>query len=523
MNLIASIFTVGGYTLASRVLGFIRDILIAHALGTGLAADAFFVSQRFPNLFRSLFAEGAFNAAFVPQFARRLEGEGHDAARRFSEHAMATMTSILLVFTAIAQAGMPWFIYLLAGGFSKGTDNSKLALAVLLTQVTFPYLLFMSLTALQGGILNSLHQYAHAAAAPILLNIVMILALLIVGPLSLSQQDVAYALAWAMTAAGVGQFLWMVIACHRAGMDLHLPWPRLTPEVRKLFRLMLPGIIGSGVMQLNLVIGTQIASWQDGAVSYLYYADRIYQFPLAIVGSATGVVLLPVLSRHLRAGEDAIAMETLNRGLELVLLLTVPAAVALIAIPLPIVSVLFQHGNFTAQDSLATAIALGIYGAGLPAFVLVKALTPAFYAREDTATPFRYAIISMIVNTILSVVLFQFMAFAGIALGTVLASWLNIGMLSWTLHQRGHLALDARLRSRLPRILISSLLMGFAVWAMAHWPLADALSGRPLSQAGAVVLLVLAGLILFGLLAVVTGGASAAEFRALLRGRRPAA
>src|SRR5215468_10637673 len=473
MDLLRSVFTVGGYTLASRILGFIRDVMIAHAIGTGFAADAFFVSQRYPNLFRSLFAEGAFNAAFVPQFARRLEGEGHGAARQFSEQAMAAMTSILLLFTLIAQAGMPWFMYLIAGGFTFSEDGAaKFALSVQLTQITFPYLLFMSLTALQGGILNSLHQYMHAAAAPILLNVVMIAALLIVAPFSLATGDVAYVLAWAMTVAGVGQFLWMVIACHRAGMDLHLPWPRLTPELRKLFRLMLPGIIGSGVMQLNLVIGTQIASWQDGAVSYLYYADRVYQFPLAIVGSATGVVLLPVLSRALRAGRADEAMATLNRGIELVLFLTVPAAVALIAIPLPIVSVLFQHGNFTAQDSLATAIALGIYGAGLPAFVLVKALTPAYFAREDTATPFRYAVISMIVNTVLSAALFfvlRFtgmaeMAFAGIAFGTIIASWLNIAMLSGTLHKRGHLALDARLRARLPRILISSLLMGFAVW-----------------------------------------------------------
>jgi putative peptidoglycan lipid II flippase len=529
MNLLASIFTVGGYTLASRVLGFIRDILIAHALGTGLAADAFFVSQRFPNLFRSLFAEGAFNAAFVPQYARRLEGEGTEAARRFAEQVMSVMTAVLLVFTLIAQAGMPWLMYLLAGGYAD--DPPKFALSVLLTQVTFPYLLFMSLTALQGGILNSLHQFMHAAAAPILLNIVMIVALVLVAPFALPFADIAYALAWAMTVAGVGQFLWMVIACHRAGMDLHLPRPRLTPEVRQLFKLMLPGIIGSGVMQLNLVIGTQIASWQDSAVSYLYYADRIYQFPLAVVGSATGVVLLPVLSRHLRAGEDAAAMATLNRGIELVLLLTVPAAVALIAIPLPIVSVLFQHGNFTAQDSLATAIALGIYGAGLPAFVLVKALTPAYYAREDTATPFRYAIISMIVNTVLSAALFYVLtltgsapiAFAGIALGTILASWLNIAMLSRTLHRRGHLVLDPRLRARLPRIVISSLLMGFAVAAMAYWPLAPLLAGRLYLQAAAVLILVLAGLIVFGGLALVTGGASAAEFRALLRGRRPAA
>ncbi len=519
MEFVRSISTVGGYTMGSRVLGFFRDILIAHVLGTGPAADAFFVSMRFPNLFRSLFAEGAFNAAFVPQYARRLEGEGRESARRFAEQAMSVMTVVLLVFTCIAQAGMPWLMYLLAGGYAD--DPAKYALSVLLTQVTFPYLLFMSLTALQGGILNSLHQFMHAAAAPILLNVVMIAALLMVGPFALPQEDVAYVLAWAMTVAGVGQFLWMVIACHRAGMDLHLPLPRLTSEVRKLFRLMLPGIIGSGVMQLNLVIGTQIASWQDGAVSYLYYADRVYQFPLAIVGSATGVVLLPVLSRQLRGGQANAAMATLNRGIELVLLLTVPAAIALIAIPLPLVSVLFQHGNFTAADSAATALALGIYGAGLPAFVLVKALTPAFYAREDTATPFRYAIISMVVNTVLSLVLFQFMAFAGIALGTVLASWLNIAMLGWTLHRRGHLIADKRLRGRLPRILLSSVAMGLCVWGVA-WLLADILSAGVAWQALGVALLVGTGLAVFGALALVTGGASAAEVRQLLR-RRPAA
>ena len=519
MEFARSIFTVGGYTMGSRVLGFIRDILIAHALGTGLAADAFFVSQRFPNLFRSLFAEGAFNAAFVPQYARRLEGEGRESARRFGEQVISVMTSILLVFTLIAQAGMPWLMFLLAGGYAD--EPAKYALSVLLTQVTFPYLLFMSLTALQGGILNSLHQFMHAAAAPILLNVVMIVALLIVGPLALPLDEVAHALAWAMTVAGVGQFLWMVIACHRAGMDLHLPLPRLTPDVRKLFRLMLPGIIGSGVMQLNLVIGTQIASWQDGAVSYLYYADRVYQFPLAIVGSATGVVLLPVLSRQLRGGQDEAAMASLNRGIELVLLLTIPAAIALIAIPLPIVSVLFQHGNFTAGDSAATALALGIYGAGLPAFVLVKALTPAFYAREDTATPFRYAIVSMVVNTVLSVVLFQVMAFAGIALGTVLASWLNIAMLSWTLHKRGQLVADDRLRGRLPRILVSSVAMGLCVWGIA-WLLADILTGGVALQALGVALLVGAGLAVFGALVLITGGASVSEVRQMLR-RRPAA
>jgi putative peptidoglycan lipid II flippase len=511
MALLRNIATVGGWTTGSRVLGFIRDVLIAQAIGTGSAADAFFVSQRFPNLFRSLFAEGAFNASFVPLFARRLEGEGHESARRFAEQAMAVMTTALLIFTVVAQAGMPWVMYLLAGGFAD--DPEKFALSVLLTQITFPYLLFMSLMALQGGILNSLHKYMHAAAAPILLNVVMILALLFVEPFVGMP---AHVLAWAMTAAGVAQFLWMVIACHKAGMHLRFPRPRLTPDVKRLLKLMVPGIIGSGVMQINLVIGTQIASWQDAAVSYLTYADRIYQFPLAVFGAAAGVVLLPELSRHLRAGRESDAMASFNRGIEYVLLLTLPSAVALMAIPLPIMDVLFQRGAFTAADSAATALALAIYSAGLPAFVMVKALTPGFYAREDTATPFRYAIISMIVNTILSALLFWFIGFAGIALATVIASWLNIIMLWHRLHRRGNLVVDARLRRNGPRIALASLVMGAGLLA-GQYGLAAPLAGAFLVKASALAALVIGGVAVFGVLALLLGAVTFTDLKKALR------
>lgn len=510
MALLRNIATVGGWTTASRVLGFIRDVLIAQAIGTGAAADAFFVSQRFPNLFRSLFAEGAFNASFVPQFARRLEGEGQESARLFAEQVAAVMTTALLLFTFAAQAGMPWLMYLLAGGFAD--DPQKFALCVLLTQITFPYLLFMSLTALQGGILNSLHRYMHAAAAPILLNVVMILALLFVEPVTGMP---AHVLAWAMTAAGVAQFLWMVIACHKAGMILRFPQPRLTPEVKKLLKLMVPGIIGSGVMQINLVIGTQIASWQDSAVSYLTYADRIYQFPLAVFGAAAGVVLLPELSRHLRAGRDSEAMASFNRGIEYVLLLTLPSAVALMAIPLPIMDVLFQRGAFAAADSAATALALAIYSAGLPAFVMVKALTPGFYAREDTATPFRFAVVSMIVNTILSALLFYVMGFAGIALATVIASWLNIFMLAQRLHRQGNLVIDARLRRTGPRIALASLAMGGALLA-GQYGLGDLLAGPFLIKSAALAALVIGGVVVFGCGALLTRAVSLADLKKAL-------
>jgi putative peptidoglycan lipid II flippase len=515
MALVRSIATVGGYTMLSRVLGFIRDILIARVLGTGYVADAFFVSQRFPNLFRSLFAEGAFNASFVPLFARRLTEEGAEGARRFAEQVMSVLLTVLLAFTVVAQIAMPWLMHVIAPGFAEHPE--KFELAVQFTQITFPYLLFMALTALQGGVMNALGRFAHAAAAPILLNVVMILALVLVAPFTGLPGHV---LAWAMAVAGICQFLWLVIACHYAGIPLRLPRPRLTPAVRRLLRLMLPGIVGAGVMQINLVIGTIIASLTPAAVSYLYYADRIYQLPLAVIGSAVGVVLLPELTRQLRSDRPQQAMETQNRCIEFAMLLTVPAAVALIVVPEPIIAVLFQRGAFRPEATWPTALALAAYSAGLPAYVLVKALTPGYFAREDTATPFRYAIISLVANIILSVGLFQLIGFFGIALSTAAASWLNVIMLSATLHRRGHLRLDRRLLGRLPRILAASALMGVALW-LAAGQLQTAFGGGLLVKSAALVLLVGGGMLLFGVVALLLGATDRADLARFRRRSAP--
>jgi putative peptidoglycan lipid II flippase len=517
MALVRSIATVGGYTMLSRVLGFIRDILIARVLGTGYVADAFFVSQRFPNLFRSLFAEGAFNASFVPLFARRLAEEGAEGARRFAEQVMAVLLTVLLAFTVVAQIAMPWLMHVIAPGFAEHPE--KFELAVQFTRITFPYLLFMALTALQGGVMNALGRFAHAAAAPILLNVVMILALVLVAPFTGLPGHV---LAWAMAAAGICQFLWLVIACHYAGIPLRLPRPRLTPAVRRLLRLMLPGIVGAGVMQINLVIGTIIASLTPAAVSYLYYADRIYQLPLAVIGSAVGVVLLPELTRQLRADRPQQAMATQNRCIEFAMLLTVPAAVALIVVPEPIIAVLFQRGAFRPEATWPTALALAAYSAGLPAYVLVKALTPGYFAREDTATPFRYAIISLVANIILSVGLFQLIGFFGIALSTAIASWLNVIMLGATLHRRGHLRFDRRLLGRLPRILAASALMGVALWLGAG-QLRTAFAGGLLVKSAALVLLVGGGMLVFGVAALLLGAADRADLGRFRRRSAPPA
>ncbi len=512
MNLLRGFATVGGYTAASRVLGFVRDILIAQALGSGPIADAFFVAFRFPNLFRRLFGEGAFNAAFVPLFAGRLEREGREAARAFAEQALAAMAVGLLLLTVAAMAAMPWLMLVIAPGFVE--EPAQFELAVQLTRIAFPYLLFMVLVALLGGVLNSLYRFAAAAAAPILLNLFFIAALLLVLPYW--SGNVGELLAWTVVAAGVGQFLFMAWAAAANGMALRFPRPRLSPEVRRLFRLMVPGLLSAGGMQLNLLIGTMIATLQAGAVSWLYYADRLYQLPLGLIGIGIGVVLLPDLSRKLRGGQPAAAMYALNRALELGLFLTLPATVALMVVPGPIVSVLFERGAFTAADSQATALALAAYAAGLPAFVLVKILQPAFFAREDTVTPLRYTLISVAANVVLALALFFWIGFLGLAIAASAASWLNTALLAWQLRRRGFLTLDARSRLRLPRGLLVSALLAGALWA-AGAALAPWFDGGALERSGALALLVGGAVLLYFALAFPLKAVDAGELKSAFR------
>ena len=519
MALVRSLATVGGYTGISRVLGFVRDILIAAAIGTGPVADAFFVAFRLPNLFRRLFAEGAFNAAFVPLFARRLEEGGEAAARAFAEHSLAVLLSVVLGLTALAMAFMPWLMYALAPGFAA--EPEKFQLAVELSRITFPYLLFMVLVALFGAVLNSLYRFAAAAAAPILLNVVFIGALLLVLPLT---GQPGHVLAWSVAAAGIGQFLLLALAARRAGMDLRLPRPRLTPGVKRLMRLMGPGIASAGAMQVNLMVGTIIASLQAGAVSYLYYADRVYQLPLGLIGVAFGIVLLPELSRKLRAGAEAEAAVSLNRGLELGLLLTLPASVALLVMPWPIVIVLFERGVFDRAASEATAWALAAYACGLPAFVLTKLLQPAFFAREDTVTPLKFALAGVAANIVLSLMLFWLLSarglgHVGLALATSLAAWLTVLLLAVSLRGRGFLSLDARIKARLPRIGLASLAMGAVLWGLQA-VLLPWFDQATLVRVAGLAILVAAGLATYGALAFALGALDRAELAALLR-RRP--
>lgn len=504
MKLIPKFSTVGGATLTSRILGFFRDVLIAASIGTGPVADAFFVAFRLPNLFRRLFAEGAFSAAFIPLFTNELENNGELGAKKFSEEVLAILVWGLVVLTIIAEIFAPIFVYVLAPGFFN--EPEKYDLAVLLTRITFPYLLCMSVLAFISGILNSFNRFAAAAFTPVLLNIVMLLILSIVIVLGLGQTWITgILLAVGVTVAGICQVVVLGFVLNRHGFRISLKRPRLSKSVKKMISLGIPGIIAGGITQINIAIGTIIASTQAGAVSYLYYADRVYQLPLGVVGIAIATVLLPSYSRQINEDNKANFLETQNRSLEFGLALTLPAAIALIVIPEPIIAILFERGEFGANDTLMTTRALAAFGIGLPAFVLIKLLSPGFFARKDTRTPMYFAAISMTLNVLGSLVLFQFIGHVGIALATSIAGWVNAILLALTLKKQGYFTLDDIAKRRFPMLLLASMLMGLAVWFGTD-VLADYIeSDQLLVRFGSLILLVGFGMAFFALIVQITG------------------
>ncbi len=519
MRLYRAFATVGGMTMISRVLGFIRDILIAFVLGTGLVADAFFVAFRFPNLFRRLFGEGAFNAAFVPLFARELEENGKNAAENLARKIGSLLLVALLVFTAIAEITMPWLIYVIAPGFDETPE--KLELAILLTRITMPYLACMSLVALFSGMLNSFGKFAAAAAVPIVLNICLIGVMALAVFFNLSETaEAGIWLSWGVAIAGFLQLLLLALAVKHHGYRLKPTRLQLTPDVKKFLKLSVPGIIAGGITQINIMIGTIIASMQAGAVSYLYYADRLYQLPLGIVGIAMGVVLLPELSKQLSKGDKKTIFTTQNRALEFSALLTLPAATALFVIPEPLIRGLFEYGAFEPAATKATANALAAFAIGLPSFVLIKVFSPGFFANQDTKTPMKFAALSMIINIILSLALFTAYKHVGIAIATTIAGWTNALLLGMTLHKRGLFEFDDILRAKLPRIMFASLLMGLALIIASHFsaPYLATTSSLP-SRITTLFALVTCGCAAYALSAHLTGAANFREIRAGLMKR----
>ena len=510
MSLGKAVVTIGGWTMLSRITGLVRDTLMARFLGAGMVADAFFVAFRFPNMFRSLFAEGAFNAAFVPLFAGKLEGEGKEAARHFAEQAYAVMGVLVLGVVIVMETAMPWAIYLLAPGFDD--VPGKIELAAEFSRITFPYLLFISMVSLQSGVLNALGRFAAAAGTPVLLNVTSVAVLVALMPY---MPTAGHAMSWGIFASGIAQFLWLVSSMRRAGMPLRWVRPAFTPEVKALMKRVVPGAIGAGVYQVNIVLNTVIASGiAQGAVSYLNYAERLNQLPLGIVGIAIGTALLPSLSRQLRAGDKEVAAETQNRAMELGLLLTLPAAFAFAVIARPIIALLYEHGSFGPEDTMQVARTLTAFSLGIPAVVLIKVVTPSFFARHDTTTPVKAALAAMVVNVVLNLVLMHSLQQVGMALATSVSAWLNFGILVWRLKKLDHFTVDARLKSRLVRIIAACLVMSGVLWG-ADTLLEPLLPWRlPL-----VVLLILAGGGAYGVAAILLRAADLRELKGMLRRR----
>ncbi len=513
MKLYRGFATVGAMTILSRVLGFVRDVLIAAVLGTSFVADAFFVAYRVPNMFRRLFAEGAFDAAFIPLFARRLHADGPEAARAFAGQALAGLTVLLVAVTILGEIAMPWLMVLLAPGFRD--DPEKFALAVLLARIALPYLVCMSLVALYTGVLNALGRFAIAAFTPSLLNVVLILVLLgLVATGNADKGRAGVVLAWGIAASGLLQIVVVALAA-RFGMSLPLERLRLTPDMRRLMALAAPGIVAGGIAQITGVISTIIATLQDRVVSWLYYAERIVQLPLGVIGVAVGVVLLPDLSHKLRSGDHQAVIASENRALEFALLLTLPAATALLLAASPIMRVLFEHGAFTAIDTDATADMLAALALGLPAYVIIKVLHPSFFAREDTKTPMIFAAVAMVANVALSFTLFELIGATGIAIAATLSGWINVALLVVALKQRGEFALDEPFRRALLGILLATACMGIAVFAMMRLldPYFAPSNGIP-TQAAALIALVASGLIVYLASAELLG---AAKWRRLFK------
>ena len=495
MSIIRAATTVGAMTLLSRVVGMVREILMARYLGAGFAADAFLVAFRLPNLFRSLFAEGAFTAAFVPLVSHQLSGgnarDGVRRAVRLTEQALAVLFPALLLFTIVIMVAATPIVWAMTGGF-EDRSVEKLELTVMLTRIAFPYLMLISLASLLGGLLNALNRFWVYASAPVLLNLTFIIGFLCFR--GATPVETATTQSAAIAVAGILQFLWLAWDCARAGVLPRLTWPHMTPEVKTLLRRIGPAAIGAGATQINLLISTMIAarSLPQGSISYLYYADRLNQLALGMIGVGMGVALLPTMGRLLGAGKEEAAIHQQNRGIEFVLLFGLPAAVALVVAADPIVAALFQQGAFSIEDRIKSAAALRAFSTGLVAYMLVKVLTPGFYARGDTRTPMYIALVAIAANIVGNLLLSRPFAHVGIAIATALSAWLNVAILSVVLLRRGHWHIDAGLWRTAPRMGLAAVLMAGVLVVLNPWVLPMA-QGSLAHRALGMTLLVGAG------------------------------
>ncbi|MEE8658795.1 putative lipid II flippase MurJ [Acetobacteraceae bacterium EV16G] len=491
--MLRNFLTVGGWTLVSRVLGLVRDQLLAALLGAGIAQDAFQIAFRLPNMFRRLFGEGAFNAAFVPLFTEKMTLHGASAARRFASNTMSWLAIWLAGITILGEIFMPWVISFIAPGFGAG--STRFDLAVTLSRITFPYLLLICIAALLAGVLNGMHRFALAAGAYVSFNIVGIMAIILGAHVF---HMPAQAASWGITLSGIVQLGLLYVAARRADMKLHLQRPVMDGDMRNVLRRLAPGLVGSGVTQLNLTIDTMIATLLPaGSISWLYFADRINQLPLGVLGAAAGTTILPVLTRHHAAGDREGSRETLNRAIDYAMLLTLPASFGIIALAPEIMSALFGYGRFTVQDASFAAQSLRAYAIGLPAFVLVKVLSPAFFAQGDTKTPVRIGFGILALNLALNLSLYRPLAHIGPPLASSLAAMVNFGLLCWLLHRRGAMRVATVTMRRLSIMLGSAVIMAVLIRVAALYFIPDFMFWRGWARIGALGVMITSGAALY--------------------------
>ena len=463
MNLLSSASVFSFFTLISRILGYVRDILIAIFLGASIFADAFFVAFRLPNTFRRLFAEGTFNAAFIPSYTSA-KIEDKKKGKKFADDILSSLLLILLFIVTIAEIFTPYLIYIIAPGFLE--DQIKFNLAVELTRITFPFLLFVSLSSFFAGILNSNNKFAAASAAPIILNVVLIISLILSYKLELNYTE---QLSYGVTIAGIIQLLFLIYITkkfYKPTLNFSL---KLSTRVKFFFKKLVPSILSSGVTQINILVGTIIASFQTSAVSYLYYADRVYQINLAIAGIAVGTVSLPILSKAFKTKNKKKISDIQNKSFELSLLLSVPASLGLILASNEIISALFGYGSFTSNDVEMAADALKFFGYGVPAFALIKILSNFFFARDNTKTPFYISTFVVSLNILLSIIFFSKIGFIIIPIATSISTWVGVFLYIYILNRNKILLLKIQLIKNSIKILISTILMSFILLFFLDW------------------------------------------------------
>ena len=519
MKLVKAMATVAGFGMVSRVSGMVRDIMMATFMGASPLSDAFFVALKLPNMFRRITAEGAFTVSFVPMYSKTIEVEGEEEAAKFTGRTFTMMSVVLSIFSVVMMIGMPWVIRLIAPGFEPGQERYEPS--VIMTQVTFPYLLLMSLTAMFGGMLNVHHKFGPFSAAPVIFNFCNIGAML-VGQYFFPEPNhiIPYLMSWSVTISGVLQLVVMIYYVRK--YNIAFKWQPLVwdPKIKKIFKLMGPGFISSGILQINIFIDTLFASkLAIGSISYLYFADRLQQLPLGIIGMAVGSALLPMLSRTIASGNDEESRNLFNRSLEYTYIIALPAAVALLIVPIPIISLLFEHGQFTKADSLTTSYVVMGYALGLPAYLAGKVFASIFWAQHDTVTPVKISIANSVLNTVLCICFIKPFGIAGIALATGLSGWLQLYLYNRKLKTVAIAAYDQQFKDVLPKIALSSCALAF-VLASSSYFLTSWVHADVFHKIAAILVLLFAGSATYAAAVWYTGVIKVEEIKKILTKRK---